>query len=51
MTFVKGADFMLEGGHNALRLAYSAVTPEQAREGIRLLAEARRSVAASPARS
>jgi len=41
VTFVKGADFMVEGGHNALRLAYSAVTPEQAREGVRILAEAR----------
>jgi 2-aminoadipate transaminase len=40
VTFVKGADFMLEGGHNALRLAYSAVTPEQAEEGVKRLAEA-----------
>jgi 2-aminoadipate transaminase len=46
VTFVKGADFMLEGGHNALRLAYSAVTPDQAREGIKLLAEARDAIAA-----
>ena len=30
VTFVAGTDFMLEGGTNALRLAYSAVTPEQA---------------------
>jgi 2-aminoadipate transaminase len=40
VTFVAGSDFMLEGGRNALRLAYSAVTPEQAREGTRRLAEA-----------
>ena len=31
---------MLEGGHSALRLAYSAVTPEQAEEGVKRLAEA-----------
>ena len=50
VTFVKGADFMLEGGHNALRLAYSAVTPEQAEEGIRRLAEAL-AASARPARA
>ena len=40
VTFVPGSDFMLEGGRNALRLAYSAVTPEQATEGTRRLGEA-----------
>ena len=40
VTFVAGSDFMLEGGTNALRLAYSAVTPEQATEGTRRLGEA-----------
>jgi 2-aminoadipate transaminase len=39
VTFVVGRDFMLEGGTNALRLAYAAVTPEQADEGVRRLAE------------
>ena len=39
VTFVVGRDFMIEGGSNALRLAYSAVTPEQADEGVRRLAE------------
>ena len=39
VTFVPGRDFMIEGGSNALRLAYSAVTPEQADEGARRLAE------------
>jgi 2-aminoadipate transaminase len=39
VTFVVGRDFMIEGGHNALRLAYSAVTPEQADEGVQRLAE------------
>ena len=40
MSFVAGSDFMLEGGTNALRLAYSAVTPEQATEGTKRLSEA-----------
>jgi DNA-binding transcriptional MocR family regulator len=40
VTFVAGSDFMLEGGTNAMRLAYSAVTPEQATEGTRRLGEA-----------
>jgi 2-aminoadipate transaminase len=39
VTFVVGRDFMIEGGTNALRLAYSAVTPAQADEGARRLAE------------
>jgi 2-aminoadipate transaminase len=39
VTFVLGRDFMLEGGSSSLRLAYSAVTPEQADEGARRLAE------------
>src|SRR3954454_12016277 len=29
VVFVKGTDFLLEGGGNTLRLAYSGVTPEQ----------------------
>lgn len=37
---VKGSDFLLEGGHHALRLAYSAVTPDKIDEGVRRLAEA-----------
>jgi 2-aminoadipate transaminase len=40
VTFVKGSDFVLEGGRNALRLAYSAVTPEQIDEGVKRLGEA-----------
>ena len=40
VVFVKGSDFMLEGGRNALRLAYSGVTPDQIDEGVRRLAEA-----------
>lgn len=40
VTFVKGADFMLEGGTNAFRLAYSGVTPAEIDEGIARLAGA-----------
>jgi DNA-binding transcriptional MocR family regulator len=39
---VKGSDFLLEGGKNALRLAYSGVTADQIDEGVRRLAEAYR---------
>jgi 2-aminoadipate transaminase len=42
VIFVKGADFLLEGGESSLRLAYSAVPPEQIEEGIARVAEARR---------
>ncbi len=38
--FVKGSDFLLEGGQSSLRLAYSGVTPEEIEEGIRRLADA-----------
>jgi len=44
VAFVKGTDFMLEGGENALRLAYSGVTPEQIDEGVARLAAAYRSL-------
>ncbi|MFL5819863.1 MAG: PLP-dependent aminotransferase family protein [Solirubrobacteraceae bacterium] len=44
VSFVKGSDFLLEGGGNALRLAYSAVTPEQIDEGVARLADAAHSV-------
>jgi DNA-binding transcriptional MocR family regulator len=44
VAFVKGTDFMLEGGENALRLAYSGVTPEQIEAGVTRLAEAYRSL-------
>ena len=42
VIFVKGTDFLLEGGLNTLRLAYSGVTPEQIEEGIGRLADAYR---------
>ncbi len=44
VAFVKGTDFLMEGGENTLRLAYSGVTPEQVDEGVRRLAEAYRSL-------
>ena len=40
VAIVKGTDFVLEGGENTLRLAYSGVTVEQIEEGVARLAEA-----------
>jgi 2-aminoadipate transaminase len=45
VAFVKGTDFMLEGGESTLRLAYSGVTPAQIEDGVSRLAEAYRTVA------
>jgi DNA-binding transcriptional MocR family regulator len=47
VAFVKGTDFLLEGGENTLRLAYSGVTADQIDEGIRRLADAYRSLPAA----
>jgi 2-aminoadipate transaminase len=44
VAFVRGTDFLLEGGENTLRLAYSGVTPAQIDEGVARLAEAYRSL-------
>jgi DNA-binding transcriptional MocR family regulator len=44
VTFVKGTDFLLEGGENTLRLAYSGVTPDEIDAGVARLAEAYRSL-------
>ena len=44
VVFVKGTDFLLEGGRNTLRLAYSGVTVDQIGEGISRLADAVRSL-------
>ena len=49
VKFVKGSDFLLEGGRNTLRLAYSGVTPEQIEEGVGRLAEAYNSLSGAPA--
>jgi 2-aminoadipate transaminase len=40
VAVVKGTAFMLSGGEQSLRLAYSAVTDDQIDEGVRRLAEA-----------
>jgi len=47
VLFVKGTDFLLEGGRNTLRLAYSGVTADQIDEGVRRLAGAIRAVEAT----
>jgi 2-aminoadipate transaminase len=44
VSFVKGTDFLLSGGKNTLRLAYSGVTPTQIETGVARLAEAFRSL-------
>jgi 2-aminoadipate transaminase len=49
VQFVKGTDFLLEGGNNTLRLAYSGVTTDQIDEGVKRLAEAYRAVTGEPA--
>jgi DNA-binding transcriptional MocR family regulator len=46
VVFVKGTDFLIEGGQNTLRLAYSGVRPDEIEEGVSRLAEAYRSTAA-----
>ncbi|MFC3503377.1 PLP-dependent aminotransferase family protein [Micromonospora krabiensis] len=40
VAVVKGSDFVVDGGRNALRLAFSAVTADKIDEGVRRLAEA-----------
>jgi DNA-binding transcriptional MocR family regulator len=42
VAFVKGTDFLLDGGRNTLRLAFSGVTADQIDEGVARLAEAYR---------
>jgi len=44
VAFVKGTDFLLEGGENTLRLAYSGVTADRIDEGVQRLADAYRSL-------
>ena len=46
VAFVKGTDFVLEGGESSLRLAYSGVTVSQIQDGVKRLAEAYAEVAA-----
>lgn len=49
VVFVKGTDFLLEGGRNTLRLAYSGVTPAEIDEGVARLADAYGSLAGDAA--
>jgi DNA-binding transcriptional MocR family regulator len=44
VSFVKGTDFLLEGGENTLRLAYAGVTPEQIETGVARLTQALRAL-------
>ena len=46
VVFVKGTDFLLEGGQSSLRLAYSGVTADEIDEGVKRLAEAYASLSA-----
>ena len=49
VIFVKGSDFLLEGGESSLRIAYSGVRPEEIDEGVGRLAEAYRELAGARA--
>ena len=49
VQFVAGTDFLIEGGENALRLAYSGVTPDEIDAGVSRLAEAYRALATAAA--
>lgn len=44
VAIVKGADFLLSGGENTIRLAYSGVSPAEIEEGVTRLADAYRSL-------
>ena len=49
VIFVKGTDFVIEGGLNTLRLAYSGVTPAEIADGIGRLADAYRGLSVAAA--
>ena len=49
VVFVKGTDFLKEGGQNTLRLAFSGVQPAEIDEGVSRLAEAYKSLAGAVA--
>jgi 2-aminoadipate transaminase len=49
VQFVKGTDFMLEGGEASLRIAYSGVTPAEIEEGVARLGDAYRATTAPTA--
>ena len=46
---MKGSDFLIEGGDSSLRIAYSAVPPDQIEEGIARVADAYRELAGATA--
>jgi 2-aminoadipate transaminase len=47
--FVRGTDFMLEGGESSFRIAYSGVSADQIEEGIARIAATRRELAGAAA--
>jgi 2-aminoadipate transaminase len=49
VVFVKGTDFLIEGGDSSLRIAYSAVPPDQIEEGITRVADAYHELAGAAA--
>jgi 2-aminoadipate transaminase len=49
VIFVKGTDFLIKGGESSLRIAYSAVPPDQIEEGITRVADAYRELAGAAA--
>jgi 2-aminoadipate transaminase len=49
VVFVKGTDFLIQGGESSLRIAYSAVPPDQIEEGIARVADAYRELAGAAA--
>ncbi len=49
VQFVKGTDFLLEGGEHALRIAYSGVPADQIDEAVSRLASSYSEVAGTPA--
>jgi 2-aminoadipate transaminase len=49
VVFVKGTDFLIEGGESSLRIAFSAVPPDQIEEGIARVADAYRELAGATA--
>ncbi len=51
LIFVKGTDFLLEGGDSSLRIAYSGVTTDEIEEGVRRLAAAYKGLVGDRAQS
>jgi DNA-binding transcriptional MocR family regulator len=50
VAFVAGPDFMIEGGHNSLRLSFASVPPERIADGVSRIATALEKIrAGSPA--